>query len=116
MSTRRKSKVKDTLLKFIKTTKDGESFTFVVDGDKIVAANFIHRMRVELSRLREQVRQKLHKVPNHFKVYVENIEEYEVNENGKVKVKSKVTLMRTTGYKNLTPELEEALQDLVVEV
>lgn len=80
------SLVRDTLLDFVKRTEFGGSYeirldaTDILDPKKIVSAdeatdraqNFVHRMRAELSRLRNKVRERK-RVPQQFKMLLTSV-------------------------------------------
>ncbi len=55
------------LIKFLKESTLDEDYTFEKNIDIVLAQDFVHRMRVELSRLRDLAR-KMDKVPKHFKM------------------------------------------------
>ena len=68
-----KSEPKQKVIDFVKATKvdpDDKAlslFTFAIYGSEEDAKRFVHRMRVELSRLRELVRQQ-NREPREFKM------------------------------------------------
>lgn len=84
---RKKSLVYTTLIDFVSKTAEGEAYQFtldatdmldptkIVDADEAIerAQNFVHRMRVELSRLRSKVR-KQRRVPKQFKMLLTKVE------------------------------------------
>lgn len=53
------SDAKRKLIDFIRATanEDNAQFAFTIHGDEKQAAKFVHRMRVELSRMRDVIRQ-----------------------------------------------------------
>lgn len=57
------------VIDFIKTCKSDEEYIFKFRGSLKQADNFVHRMRVDLSRLRTLVRGRGH-VPKHFKMLI----------------------------------------------
>ena len=83
-----KSKAKLKLVELCETPFE-ENFVFNVSGDRVNAERFIHKMRVELSRLRSKLRT-AGKTPALWKVLTIDIEELQTNEG----VVSKVTLKR----------------------
>ena len=99
-----KSAPKLKLIEFIKTTKEGEFFEFTL-AETTDAVKFVHRMRVELSRLRSKLIE-MGKVASHFKMMLEKIE---VKDGKQV-----VTLKRTTSANDVTAEVSEALAGLTV--
>lgn len=62
-----KSLPKRKLINFLQNAKEDEDYTFRVDISPDEAINFVHRMRVELSRFREKVRER-DRTPKHFKM------------------------------------------------
>ena len=52
-----KSPAKLMLIKFLQATRDKDQFQFRLHGTPEEAQKFIHRMRVELSRMREMVKE-----------------------------------------------------------
>lgn len=103
-----RSKPKLLIIEFIKQTKDGEFFEFVIIGDTKVAANFVHRMRVELARLRDQVRMLRGKRANHFMMLVDSYTEVMVDGQ----IHTTVRLKRTKSRKDLNQKTSEALDML----
>lgn len=67
MSARTKSLAKLQMIEFIKATKEQPDFTFRLRGNAEDAKKFVHRMRVELSRMRDAVKES-GRVPKEFKV------------------------------------------------
>ena len=60
------------MIEFLKATRESPTFSFKLRGRTEDAKSFIHRMRVELSRMRDSVIQS-GKVPKEFKVLVDDI-------------------------------------------
>jgi len=64
---------KEMLIAFVKATNGLEkNFSFKISGDKHEAKKFIHRMRVELSRLRQKIINQ-DKKPIPFKIFKKDI-------------------------------------------
>ena len=70
MATRSQAKL--MMIKFLRDTREQADFTFRIRGDREDARRFVHRMRVELSRMRDTVKDS-GKVPKEFKVLCEDI-------------------------------------------
>ena len=74
-----RSEPKQKVIEFIKTTTvdpekpEASYFQFSIYGTEEDAKRFVHRMRVELSRLREVVRQH-NRIPREFKMLAERYE------------------------------------------
>ncbi len=69
-----KSLPKRKLVNFLQNAEFDKDYNFTVDIPVEEALNFVHRMRVELSRFRDKVR-KQDRIPKHFKMlYVGAIE------------------------------------------
>lgn len=68
-----KSPARQMMIEFIKATRENPIFSFRITGNQESAKSFVHRMRVELSRMREVVIQK-GETPRPFKVKVQNVE------------------------------------------
>lgn len=100
---------KDTLIKFLREAVLYEPYSFQISGSQKFANDFIHRMRVELSRLRTKVRER-GQVPKQFKILLERID---CNESMQDCI---VTLIKTDGSrkKDLPPEIADILNDLSV--
>lgn len=86
------SEAKLKVIKFIENTKPGEQeiFKFDHEGDLHKAEKFIHRMRVELSRMRKYIRDR-GKTIKAWKMIVVSIEKSEEKINHMT-----ITLKRTT--------------------
>lgn len=99
------------VMKFLKSTvlddDEKSSFVFKVIGNAAIADKFIHRMRVDLSRMRDLARQ-MGKVTRHFKMIVESLVYDE--ETGH----TTVTLKRTTSALNVDNEVSELFDELTV--
>jgi hypothetical protein len=62
-----KSQAKLMMIKFLRDTRETPDFSFRIRGDLDDAKKFVHRMRVELSRMRDTVKDS-GRVPKEFKV------------------------------------------------
>ena len=108
-----KSAPKLKLIEFIKTAKEGDEFEFTLSMNTN-AEKFVHRMRVELSRLRSKLIE-MGKVASHFKMMLEKIEvKTGLDANNKPYKYQVVTLKRTTSANDVTQEVSEALAALTV--
>lgn len=97
------TKAKDALIAFLRHTREGnETYTFRCFGS---GAAFVHRMRVELSRLRQKAKER--GMPRrYFKVRTENIVQ-KPNEDAAI-----VTLRRDDrGVNAVYGELDEIIKD-----
>ena len=74
MATKRESDAWLKMLEFIKTNDDGV-FEFIHPGNKQEAKDFVHRMRVELSRARKMAKRR-NKTLKIFKMNIIDIEEF----------------------------------------
>jgi len=93
---------KAVLIEFLQNTNEEEQiFTFTIKGTKTVAVNFIHCMRVELSRLRRKAISQ-GRTPTHFKILRKSI----IHNNEKRICE--IILQRRT-EKTVTPELDSLL-------
>ena len=69
-----KSLPKRKLINFLQNAELDKNFNFTVDIPVEEALNFVHRMRVELSRFRDKVRKQA-RTPKHFKMLYIKAEE-----------------------------------------
>lgn len=90
------------LVDFIKSTKIGDEYSFECEAGR--GENILHRMRVELSRLRSKAIQQGHQ-PKHFKVI--HVKTEELPEG-----KEKVTIKRTRSENNVSDEVFELIQEI----
>jgi len=90
---------KQKLIEFLQNSKMDENFVIAIPVNVSQAESFVHRMRVELSRLRDQVR-KRNRVPKVFKMMFINA--MSINEN-----KCSIILRRTTSPNDVTNEIDE---------
>ncbi len=100
------SKAKQTVINFVKETREQPHFTFTVNGNEADAKVFIHRMRVELSRMRDAVKSSGRTIKE-FKMKVVAIE---VEEEQNISV---VTLEKVEGKTNeIAEEIREIFDEL----
>lgn len=110
-----RSEPKQKVIDFVKSTKVVEDdnaqslFQFVLYGTEEDAKRFVHRMRVELSRLRELVRQQ-NREPREFKMMFLGCT-YERSKN-----QTTVTLQRTEGSSQqlVDPEVAAIFDNLAL--
>ncbi len=86
MSKKTKSQAKLRMIDLVKTTKDNDFYMFAIEGDFANAEAFVHRMRVELSRMRAQVKIRGF-VPRPFKIMLIELLEDESKETRKTKIR-----------------------------
>lgn len=60
------------IINFLRSTRENAQFQFKLQGDTEAANKFIHRMRVELSRMRDIVKDS-GRVPKEFKMIVDSV-------------------------------------------
>lgn len=100
------SKAKQTVITFVKETRDQPYFSFAINGNEAEAKVFIHRMRVELSRMRDAVKSSGRTIKE-FKMKVVAIE---VNEEENISV---VQLEKVVGKTNeIAEEVREIFDEL----
>ena len=93
---------KAVLIEFLQQTNTKEQlYIFKIKGTKIVATNFIHCMRVELSRLRRKAIAQ-GRTPTHFKILRKSIKHDSLTRT------CEIVLQRQT-EKEVTPELDSLL-------
>lgn len=97
-----KSPAKIEVIKFVKETTMEDFYTFNFRGSLDDAKRFVHRMRVELSRMRDYVKSRGMSV-KHFKMI---LIEYEEIEAGK---RVKITLKKTQSARNVDNEIDEIM-------
>lgn len=104
-----KSRAKLQVIEFIKTQKD-TPFSFVLEDFSVdEAARFVHRMRVELSRLRAEALRR-NRVPKPFKMQLISIEHLATDANP---INAKVTLMKVdTLQTEVTEEIDQIMDNL----
>lgn len=99
-----KSKAKKEVLQFIKTNMEAE-YTFTIVGDEYKATKYLQRMRTELSRLRDLVRER-GKVPKHFKmIHVSTVHDPKAGN-------CVIVLKKTTSANDVSELVQEAFADL----
>ena len=100
------SPAKLQMIKFIESTREQPEFKFNIRGTKETAEKFIHRMRVELSRMRNTVIES-GRVPKEFKVLTHEIV-YNREHN-----LCRVTLHKSTGFKSeIANEVGDIFDDI----
>lgn len=93
-----KSLPKRKLVSFLQNAEMDQDFAFTVDIPIGEALNFVHRMRVELSRFRDKVRKQA-RTPKHFKMlYIKS------EENGTEKCT--ITLKKSLSRNDVSEELD----------
>ena len=93
-------------LNFYKEAKEGEDFSFSVNIPPEEALNFVHRMRVELSRFREKVRARA-RTPKHFKMLFIGVKPI-----GNEKNKCEITLRRSQSGHDVSNVVDEIFEEL----
>jgi len=96
-----KSPAKKQLITFLKESVLDQDYTFEIDVDILMAQDFVHRMRVELSRLRDLAR-KRDKVPKHFKMLY-------INSESSGDGKCSITVRKTLSANNVDNEVNDIL-------
>jgi len=99
-----KSLPKQKLINFLKNGKLEEDYSFEVAIPIEEALNFVHRMRVELSRFREKVRQKK-RIPKHFKMLY-------IKAEAAGEGKCNITLRRSLSGHDVSNEIDEIFNDI----
>ncbi len=106
MSTNTKSQAKLMIINFLRSTREDTEFKFKLHGDTEDANKFIHRMRVELSRMRDVVKD-AGRVPKEFKMIVVAVD-FSAATNT-----SAVTLQKVEGkVEQIAEEINEIFEDL----
>ncbi len=106
MSTNTKSQAKLMIINFLRSTREKGEFKFKLRGDTEDARKFIHRMRVELSRMRDVVKE-AGRVPKEFKMIVLDVT-FLVATNTSV-----ITLEKVEGkVEAIAEEVNEIFEDL----
>jgi len=99
---------KERLIDFLKKAPraEGGTYTFAVHGDKEEASAYVHRMRVELSRFRNKLRERNRQV-RPFKMLLQSIEPHYQNTDGAAR-SYKVTLQfQQSNTDHISRELSE---------
>ena len=97
---------KRKLIYFLQNAKEEENFVFNVDIPVEEALNFVHRMRVELSRFREKVRAK-ERIPKHFKMLFIDAKAIEGEKN-----KCTITLKRSLSSHDVSNVLDDIFDEV----
>jgi hypothetical protein len=110
MGVKTKSAAKERMIDFIRETRsDGSIYSFTIQATREESERFVHRMRVELSRMRELVREKK-RVIKEFKVLLDSIKTIK---HGDGLHYSKITLKRTSGkMPYVAPEIDKIFDEL----
>lgn len=94
------------MINFIKATKEQKEFSFRLRGNEEDARKFVHRMRVELSRMRDAVKES-GRVPKEFKVLTHSID------FDKMEGITTITLQKVEGKSvQIAEEVHEIFDDL----
>ncbi len=101
-----KSLPKRKLITFLKEAKEGEDFSFIVNIPPNEALNFVHRMRVELSRFREKVREQ-QRTPKHFKMLFIGVEKIDDEKD-----KCKITLRRSQSGHDVSNVVDDIFDEV----
>jgi len=99
---------KAVLIEFLQqTNKEDLLYTFTIKGTKTVATNFIHCMRVELSRLRRKAIAQ-GRTPTQFKILRKSI----IHDN---KTRTCEIILQRQIEKEISPELDSLLDTFCME-
>lgn len=99
---------KTCLIEFIKTAEDNKPYPITIKGNEDLARKFIHRMRVELSRFRNELRE-LGRIPKQFRVIT-----HEIIENNNQTCT--FYLIKTSNQqKTMSEELQSVMAELCIE-
>ncbi len=90
---------KKKLISFLTNAELDVDYSFSVDIPASDALTFVHRMRVELSRFREKVRQRK-RIPKHFKMLYIGVESTGDN-------KCTITLKKSVSRNDISQELDD---------
>ena len=101
-----KSIPKQKLISFLKNAVEGEDYIFTVDIPVGSALNFVHRMRVELSRFREKVRER-DRIPKQFKMLYIESKAVEGNPNS-----CTITLRRSLSGHNVSNVIDDIFDEV----
>jgi phosphotransferase system IIB component len=107
MSREIKSAAKRRVIEFIRHTRHAKTtvpFVFTLEGTENDARAFVHRMRVELSRLRQRVKDR-GKVPVPFKMMLGDIKTLTPN-------KQQISLVKDNSIMRVSKEVDEVFDDL----
>lgn len=101
-----KSLPKRKLINFLQNAVESENYTFEVNIPVEEALNFVHRMRVELSRFREKVRAR-GRTRKHFKMLFINAEPI-----GDGKNKCIITLRRSQSGHDVSNIVDDIFEEV----
>lgn len=106
MSNNTKSPAKLMIINFLRSTREETDFKFKLRGDSEDAHKFIHRMRVELSRMRDVVKNS-GRVPKEFKMIVADVL-FDLGTNTTI-----ITLQKQEGkVEQIAEEVDEIFEDI----
>ena len=94
------------LIKYIRECEMEKTFSFRYIGSKVKAEQFVHRMRVELSRLRNKVKA-TGRVPRPFKTIIVSITPDPKKEGSHI-----VVLKKTMHRYDPSSQIDEVFEDL----
>ena len=98
-----KSPAKIQMIDFIRQSKLDVPYEFTLKGSKADAERFVHRMRVELSRMRDLVKLQ-GRTPKHFKMMFKEI----IVEGDK----TRIVLIKTESARNVDNEVDDILEQI----
>ena len=97
------SPAKLQVIHFVKNAVVGEDYVFEIKGTQRDAERFVHRMRVELSRLRNEVKRR-QRIPRPFKMLLHSINVMGVHQQ--------VTLRKTIDANDVSSDVDEIFDDI----
>ena len=98
---------KDRMIDLLETTANEQQYTFIFEGSTAEANDYIHKMRVELSRMRESVRNAGHIVA-HFKIRKVSIR------FNPATAKTEIVLLKTVTKGNVDDKVAQVMGVLAV--
>lgn len=101
------SPAKLKIIHFVKNSKVNEPYTFELEGTQRNAERFVHRMRVELSRLREEVKRR-NLIPRPFKMLLQKIE---FVPNAAINTQ-KITLLKVTDANDVSSDIDDIFDEI----
>lgn len=100
---------RDQLINFLKITKLDQTYKFNLPMSADESRQYVHRMRVELSRLRDAVKTRGHQI-KHFKVIIQGLEQISITPPV-----TQVKLLRTLSQGNaLVNDLSEIFSEISI--
>lgn len=108
MSGNIRSPAKRQTIDFLTATKasPNEAYVFTITGNESQAQRFVHRMRVELSRMRNHAKAQGRTI-RHFKMIIDKVETNPENEKQTI-----ITLLRTTSAHNVDDEVDAIMDEI----